>query len=113
MATPSAKTLQTLDLAIIRFGNNKFTESEFETFVKEARNAKLDVCVMSTLIRYGFVRGEYIDVINSTYSPSEFASFVNDLMGDDLWEMNNKYEWDEKTQRFIEIYSEYKYHLEY
>lgn len=118
MTNPSAKTLQTLDLAIIRFEHNLFTKHEFNNFIKEAQNAGLDVCTLATLRRYKFIKGEDVDIIINTYSPIEMATFVTDLMYDDMSGCGNdcpdiKFVWDEEHQNFKEIHTIREYHLDY
>ena len=111
MAIPSFKTLQTLDLAIIRFGENVFTRDEFNAFITEARNAGLDVCAFSTLTRFKLIEGEYVQVLTNSYTPDDFVRYVNTLIGDDLYGMSVKYEYDVETQRFYEYTQVYQYHI--
>ncbi len=108
------KTLRTLDLATIRFGNSTFTHKQFDKFIQELKDANFDVVTFSTLQRYKYIVGKQTKVItNVTYTPTEFADFVNELMGDDLYDMREFYEWNAEKQVFERYEYKTVYYINY
>lgn len=101
----SARTLASASAIASFFGSEPFTAAEYNAYQATMPDF-VNFVTLSTLTHHGLVRAaEPAREVDGVFSPAEFADYVSEeLVGEDCYGWDCRYEWDAVRGVFEEVH---------